>query len=211
MNDALVTLLVGLLYTVMFGGLSLLRREGLSLRFAFEAVGLTLLVTVVIWVTGLALHPAIFFVLLYLVTMRVRILTDLGNMFAQRRKFPTAERIYNLALSAGPDPASRIIVDVNRGTSLLQQGQPDQAIQAFKQVLAHSGKGYLGIKYESAAHYNMAVAYERKHMDAQAIIEFNAVLDTWPASIYARAAQKALKRHQHPGGDPKPVPQDGKE
>jgi outer membrane protein assembly factor BamD (BamD/ComL family) len=41
------------------------------------------------------------------------------------------------------------------------------------------------------------VAYRRKKMDAQATLEFNAVLDTWPVSEYARRAQAALDRGRH--------------
>jgi hypothetical protein len=40
------------------------------------------------------------------------------------------------------------------------------------------------------------VAYLRKDLDAKASIAFNAVIDTWPASIYARRAEVALEKHR---------------
>jgi outer membrane protein assembly factor BamD (BamD/ComL family) len=42
----------------------------------------------------------------------------------------------------------------------------------------------------------MGVAYLRKNMDARASIAFNAVVDTWPASEYARRAEVALERNR---------------
>ena len=52
----------------------------------------------------------------------------------------------------------------------------------------------MSAKHECATHYNLAVAYERKGMDAQAVVEFNAALDTWPGSEYGRRAAAALER-----------------
>jgi len=52
----------------------------------------------------------------------------------------------------------------------------------------------LGLRHEAAAHYNLGAAYRRKGLEAQAIREFNAVIDTWPASPYARRAEDALEQ-----------------
>jgi len=60
--------------------------------------------------------------------------------------------------------------------------------------LQKAAQGYLGVKYESAAHYNLGVAYRRKRMEAQAVAEFNAVLETWPTSVYAHHARQALEQ-----------------
>jgi TolA-binding protein len=79
---------------------------------------------------------------------------------------------------------------------LLQQGSLDEAIAQFQHVLEKSDKSYLGVKYEAAAHYNLGVAFLRKRMDAQATVEFNAVLDTWPASEFARRAASALEQNR---------------
>jgi len=76
----------------------------------------------------------------------------------------------------------------------LQQNKLDEAVTGFTSVLHQAGHDYLGVKYEAAAHYNLAIAYLRKNMEARAVIEFNAVMDTWPASQYARRAEAAIKK-----------------
>jgi tetratricopeptide (TPR) repeat protein len=190
-------LLVGFAYIILFGGLALLRREGLSLRFAIEALVITGLVSGLAALTSLSVHPVFFLLLLYLITMRVRLLVDVGTFLARRGRFSQAERVYQLATRLRPDQTGSLVIQVNRGTALLQSGKPDEAIAVLNGVLEKSGQGYLGVKYEVATHYNLAVAYLRKNKEAQAIIEFNAVLDTWPASEYARHAAQALEQLRH--------------
>ncbi len=197
MDLSLLLVLTGLLYTLVFGGLALLRREGLSGQFAAEATLITVLAGGITALTDFQLHPVLFLAVLYLVTMRVRLLVDLGTFFAQRGQFPRADRVYALAARLWPDPTGRLIVQVNQGVLRLQQGALDEAIGIFKNILQKSGQGYLGIKYEAATHYNLGVAYRRKKMEAQATLEFNAVLETWPVSEYARRAQAALQRGRH--------------
>jgi tetratricopeptide (TPR) repeat protein len=192
----IILLLVGFSYIVLFGAVSLLKREGLSRRFAFEALIITLIVSGLTALTGIQPHPVLFLILLYLLTMRVRLLVDLGNIFARRGQFESADKLYNLAASLWPDATNRLILRVNQGTSLLQQKKLDEAIAIFNEILEQSGQGYLGIKYEAATHYNLGVAYLRKNMDARASIAFNAVIDTWPASEYARRAEVALEKHR---------------
>ncbi len=196
MDSPLFLFLVGFLYIVVFGGLSLMRKEGLSIRFAAESVAFTVLVSLVSWLTGAWVHPAIFLLVLYIVTMRVRLLVDIGNTFARRRSFTTAERIYALAEKLWPDASNLAIVNVNKGTLRLQQGALDESIAILKNILQQSNLGVLGIKFESAAHYNLGVAYHRKGLEAQSVAEFNTVLDIWPSSEYARAADHALARHR---------------
>lgn len=191
-----ILLLEGFSYVVLFGAVSLLKREGLSRRFAFEAVIFTLIVSGLTALTGIQTHPVLFLVLIYLLTMRVRILVDLSNIFARRGQFELADKLYNLADKLWPDATNHLILKVNQGTSLLQQKKLDEAIAMFSEVLEHADHGYLGVKYEAATHYNMGVAYLRKNMDARASIAFNAVVDTWPASEYARRAEVALEKNR---------------
>ena len=56
--------LIGLLYIVVFGVMSLLRREGLSIRFAVESVCLTAIVVILVWLTPVQIHPVLFLLLL---------------------------------------------------------------------------------------------------------------------------------------------------
>jgi tetratricopeptide (TPR) repeat protein len=188
--------LIGLLYIVVFGGLAVLRREGLSTRFAVESIIVTAIAVILVVLTRIQIHPVLFLLLLYLITLRVRILVDLANIFARRGNYLQAEKIYNLAYHVWPDQTSDLIIKVNHAISLLQKNQLDESISMFTEVLTRANTGYLGVKYEAAAHYNLGVAYLRKDENSKATIEFNAVLDTWPASLYAQQAQQALERQR---------------
>lgn len=199
MAPPLLLALLGLLYILVFGGLMFLRQEGISARFAIEAGVIVILVAGLAQATGFAMNPALFLALLHVVAMRVRLLVDVGNALARRQKWQLAGRVYDLAGRLWPDDASRLIVRMNQGVLALQRGRPDDAIANLRQVLAEAATGYLGPKHESACHYNLGVAYLKKGLDAQATLEFNAVLDTWPASEYARYARIALERRRKAG------------
>ncbi len=197
MSMPTLLLMVGLLYALLVGLLAFLRREGLSAQFAIESIAITVIFSGLAALTRFVIHPVFFLVLLYIVTMRVRLLVDLGNSFARRSKFDTAEKIYAFISRLWPDNAGRLIVQINQGVLCLQRGFTDDAIRVFKDILEKAAQGRLGAKYESAAHYNLGQAYRRKDMEAQAIAEFNAVLDTWPASEYARRASSILAHSRH--------------
>ncbi len=196
MNLYMVFGLIGLLYIVVFGAMAVFRREGLSIRFAVEALVVTALAIILVVVLSIQIHPVIFLLVLYLITMRVRILVDLASVFAGRGDFGRAEKIYNLASHMWPDQTNDLVIKVNHAIMLLQSKQVDESIILLNDVLSQASKGYLGVKYEAAAHYNLGVAYLRKENIAKATAEFNAVLDTWPASLYAQRAQKALERQR---------------
>jgi tetratricopeptide (TPR) repeat protein len=197
MSLPIILLIEGFSYIVLFGAVSLLKREGLSIRYAIEGGIFTLIVSGLTALTGIQTHPVLFLILIYILTMRVRILVDLGNIFAKRGHFERADKLYNLADKLWPDATNRLILQVNLGTSLLQQKKLDEAIAIFDDVLKQAEHGYLGVKYEAATHYNLGVAYLRKNMDARASIAFNATVDTWPVSEYARRAEVALQKQRH--------------
>ncbi len=197
LNSPFLLLFIGLLYIILMGALSILRREGLSIRFAVEGLLLIALIGGLAFATGYVMHPVLFLILLYLVTMRVRLMVDLGNTFASRGNLAAAERIYSLAQQLGPDPVSRVNVAINQGVVRLQKGEIDSAIMMFQEVLSASGKTSLGIKNEAACQYNLGVAYQRKGLEKEASRAFNAVLEVWPVSEYARRAAVALARQGH--------------
>jgi tetratricopeptide (TPR) repeat protein len=188
--------LIGLLYVVVFGVMALLRREGLSIQFAVESVCLTAIAVILVWLTPIQIHPVLFLLFLYVITLRVRILVDLANVFARRGNFVQAERIYDRASHLWPDQTSDLIIKVNHAILLLQKNQLNDSISLFIDVLSQANQGYLGVKYEAAAHFNLGVAYLRSNNSSMATVEFNSVLDTWPASLYARRAQEALERQR---------------
>jgi tetratricopeptide (TPR) repeat protein len=193
MSLSIVLLIIGIAYILIWGLMSLLRREGLSMRFALESLAITLVFSLLAALTGFQLHPIVFLLLLYLFTMRARLLVDVANMFAQRRQIQRADSLYNLAKRLWPDPSSKLIILLNQGVSFLQRGEVDQAIAALKGLLQEAEGGYLGVKYEAAAHYNLGQAYRRKDMGAEAVRELNECIDVWPGSLYARRAQEAIE------------------
>jgi len=196
MNLSLLLTLIGLLYILLFGGLSLLRRESLSIRFAVEAMLVTLIVAGMTFLTNFPTNPVLFLILIYTITMRIRLLVDLGNLLARRGNYKQATSLYRLAQRLWPDDTGRLIIQINQGVLSLQQGNLDQAIQTFKHVLDQAESGYLGAKHEAGCHYDLAVAYQRQGLEAQATLEFNAALDTYPGSEYAQRAADALERRR---------------
>ncbi len=194
MNLPVVIILVGLSYIVLIGVLSLLRREGLSLRFAVESIIVTVVVSGLAAVIDLDINPVLFLIVLYLITTRVRLLVDLANIFAKQGRYSQASSLYNFTSGLYPDATGKLILMVNQATLFLQEGKLDDAIAMFNDVLNQAGQGYLGVKYEAAAHFNLGVAHLRKGSTSRAMVEFNSVIDTWPTSLYARRAQEALAR-----------------
>lgn len=197
-NSIFMVFFVGLVYIIIFGGMALLRREGLSLRFALESVFVTI-IAAALAAAGANVHPIAFLLVLYLITMRVRFMVELATLYAKRGRFEISERLFALALHIWPDQTNRLIVKVNYGTLLLQQGNLEKSIATFKEILDQQKSGYLGRKYEAATHYNLGIAYLRKNLEAQATVEFNSAIDTLPASVYARRSAQALEQRRHKG------------
>jgi len=192
-NPHLLLILIALLYILVVGGLSMLRREGFSLQFAVEATVVAGLLVVFSLVTGRVIHPIIFLIIVYLVTMRARLMVDLGNLLAQRGYHQQAMSVYGLALKLRPDGTSRQIVILNQAVQQFKQGQLTQAVTMLEDLLTDS-QYHLGPKHEAAARYNLAVGYRRQGNEAKAVVEFNKVIDTMPGSLYASSAQIALEK-----------------
>ena len=57
----------------------------------------------------------------------------------------------------------------------------------------------MGEKYEAACRYNLAVAYRKAGDDVKAVLQYNQVIDRFPASIYSQAAEKALQKRRERG------------
>lgn len=205
MNPILLTLLVGLLYILIFGAMSLLRREGLSNQFALEGLGITAAGVFFALVTHVPLNPILFLVIIYLLTMRVRLLVDVGNFLAHREHREIALSVYEWALRLWPDRASRAVVLINRGVVELQQGRLEAAIASLEETLKVREHGRLGLKYEAACRYNLGLAYSRSGRESEANRELNEVVDLFPTSIYAlRAGQVLRERPRRRGGSRSP-------
>ena len=192
MHPALLILLVGLLYLLGFGALSFMRRQGLSTRFAIEGLIITA-VGAGLAFTSVPVPPVIFVIVIYLVTMRVRLLVDMGNWFTSRRQYNQALALFRLALRLSPDAVSRQIVLINRGVTQLRMQEPEAAYLTLEEALAEEPVRP-GAKYLAAGYYNLGLACRRTGREAEAIRHFNEAIDALPNSIYAHGARQALKR-----------------
>jgi tetratricopeptide (TPR) repeat protein len=190
-HPSLLNLLIGFIYILGFGGISLVRREGLSLRFAVEGLIVTAVGAAAAY-AGLSFHPLLLLIVLYLVTMRVRLLVDLGNWFTARGQHQRAQSLYRFALRLWPDTVGRQIVLINRGVSELGMNEPEAAYRTLEEALACENVR-LGAKYLAAGCYNLGLACRRTGREAEAVRHFNEAIDAYPHSIYGVAAQRALK------------------
>jgi tetratricopeptide (TPR) repeat protein len=191
MHPSLLILLTSLLYLLGFGVLSFMRRQGLSTRFAVEGLVIAVIGTLLPLVS-VPIHPVLFLVVIYLLTMRVRLLVDLGNWFTSKGQFGRALDVYRFALRLGPDTVSRQIALINRGVTQLHMQDPEAAYLTLQDALADE-QLRPGAKYLAAGYYNLGLACRRTGREAEAICRFNEAIDSLPTSIYAHGARQALK------------------
>jgi tetratricopeptide (TPR) repeat protein len=190
MTPSFLIFLVGLLYVVIFWSLSLLRRERLSNQFAYEGLGLTGIAFAAVRWGEVGVHAIYFLALLYLVTMRVRLLVELGNMLSKWGRPHQALALYRFALYLFPDRSSRLIVLINMSAAYLQQAKPDRTIEVLESAKGQIAK-QLGPKYAAGCCYNLGMAYRRTGRHAEALRQFSEVGDLYPMSMYAKLAEKA--------------------
>ncbi|MGQ9584607.1 MAG: tetratricopeptide repeat protein [Anaerolineae bacterium] len=198
----LINLLVILLYVLLFGGLSLVRGEGLSARFALESLALGGGILGLSLALGEPVSPVLLLVALYLVTMRARWLTELANMVGRGGGFAAAQRLYRLGLSLWPDAASRQVVLLNQAAMWLKVGEPQTAREILEPLLRAGER--LSPRHRAAGHYNLGLAYERLGQDDRAVRHYNAATEALPGSVYALGAQAALRRRKQSAQATKP-------
>jgi len=198
MNPLMLILLVALLFILVFGGLPVLKKEGLSLQLAVEVLVLTGLSIGASLLTGLRLDPILFLIFLYLIVMRCRLLIDLGNLLSSRGRHQPALSIYRLAMQLAPDFPIRLTALISYSAVLVRIGALEEAIRILEGVL-EKGRERLQPKHESACHYNLGVAYLRLGRESRAVREFNETVDAWPLSPYAQYAQTVLEKRRSAG------------
>ncbi len=200
MPSWLAILLVGALFLAGFTGLSVMRRQKPSLRFLVEG-GILTAAAVALCFVAAPPHPILFLAVLYLATMRVRLLVDLANLLAGRKRFRAAMRTLDFALRLAPDPASRQVALINRGVTQLRMGEPQAAYFTLQAVLLKESL-QTASRYQAAGFYNLGVACERTGRPQEAERSFRKAIEVLPGSIYALGADKALKRAaaRNPGG-----------
>jgi tetratricopeptide (TPR) repeat protein len=188
----LSTLLIGALFLGCFTGLAALRRQKPSIRFLVEG-GILTGAAVALCFLAKPVHPILFLVVLYLVTMRVRLLVDLSNVLTGRKRFRAALAVQGFALHLGPDQASRQIGLISRGVTQLRMEDPQAAYFTLKSVLLEE-QVKLAVREHAAGYYNLGVACERTGRPQEAERCFRQTIEAMPSSIYALGADKALKR-----------------
>jgi tetratricopeptide (TPR) repeat protein len=192
MNDYLMIIVLGFAYTILFGLLGYLKREGISLQFSSEAIAITLLISGGGFISGSDLNPILFLVFIYVLTMRSRLLTDIANLLSGRGRQRDAIAVLQVALSLFPDRQTRLIVLTNMGIVQLLRKNPASAEAILSSVLDESQEGGLGIRYRAACEYNLGIAFRQLGQEARSVRHFRAALDAFPGSAYGKAAEQAL-------------------
>lgn len=181
-----------MLSTARFGGLSYVRGQGLPVRFAVEGMIITVIGTTLKY-ASVPVHPLLFLIVLYLVTMRVRLLVDVGNWLSARGNLEQALALYRLALHVGPDVASRQLALINRGVAQLRSCDPEGAYLTLTEALIGQD-GRIAARHWAACYYNLGLACRRTGREAEAIRRFNEAVDAWPKSVFGEAAARELKK-----------------
>jgi tetratricopeptide (TPR) repeat protein len=197
MNPHLLNVFIGLIYILLFGALSLLRREGLSTQFAIEVFAITVLVEGIALLTNAVVGPLAFLIFIYLITMRCRLLVDLANVLSSRGRQRDALKLLQVAMRLLPDHTTRMVIQVNMGIVQLRRENPASAQELFEGVLKEMGESEgLGVKYEAACRFNLGQALMQQDKEAEAVHQFNETAIIYPGSIYARSAERILEKRR---------------
>lgn len=199
MTPSFMIFFIGLLYVVIFWVLSLMRRERLSNQFAYEGLGLTGIAYAAVQWGGVAVHPIYFLFWIYLITMRARLLVEMGNLFSKSGRHRMALSLYHLSMHVFSDQSSRLIALINIGAAYLSMGSVDQAVEVLENAKALVSK-QLGPKHVAGCCYNLGMAYRRAGRPADALRQFAAVGDIYPLSVYARMAERARQATSEESG-----------
>lgn len=192
MRHELMILLIGVAYALTFRLLAWLRRDPFSLQFILEAMGLTALAVLLSFLSIVRLHPILFLVLLYLLTMRCPLLVDLANAAARSGRFALAEKLYSLAGRLWPDAPACLVIAMNHGAAFILESRIPEAISLLEKVLQTPD---LSPKNSAAAHYNLGVAYRSQGDIPKSKDHLHAAIEAFPGSVYARHAEAMLKKH----------------
>ncbi len=196
---------IGLLYVLAFAGLSRFRRERFSVQFAAESLCITYVVYAAVRWGGMRLHPVYFLVLLYFLTMRVRLLVEAGNLLSGWERYRHALGVYRLALRLWPDKTSRLITVINIAATWLKLRMPEKAIETLEPE-REGIRRRLGPKYRAGSAYNLGMAYRRCGRLDEALRTFREAQDAFPLSRYAALAGKAVEDTRKEAGRIPPTP-----
>ncbi len=197
MDPYLLFVVILVLFTVAAAGPSLLGREPLAWRCAAEILAWGLALLALAWALRVT-SPFVYLLALYLLAMRSRLLQDLANALAARRR-QAAFPLYALALGLAGNPLDRVSARINLGAALLHNGQVERAITTLEEVLAGAA---LGPKLGAACSCNLGLAYLRAGDTERGCAHLRDTVSTMPASIYAQRARHALQGLDAPASQP---------
>jgi hypothetical protein len=121
-------ILEALWFGLAFGGPSWLRGEGLPARFGWELLGVTAVCVLLRGLGGVSMHPVLFLILVYLITMRARLLVDLGNALSARGQQEQALAAFELASRLAGNDSSRALVRVNLAVVRIRQQRAEERL-----------------------------------------------------------------------------------
>jgi tetratricopeptide (TPR) repeat protein len=196
MDPHLLILIVGLSYTVVYGLMGILRREGVTTQFILETVILTVLGAGGGYFTNSPANPILFLVFLYIFTSRSRLLVDVATLLSNRGRQRDAINILQVALRLYPDKSTRLIVLVNMGIVQLRRENPESARMLLETALEEAEEGGLGIRQKAACYYNLGLAFQRLGKENQSVRFFKQAMEVFPGSPYGKAAEKALEERR---------------
>lgn len=188
MQPYLVLALIMLLFAAAAAGPSLLGRERLAWWCVVEILAWGLALLAAAWALHLT-SPFLYLVVLYLLAMRSRLLLELANALAARRR-RAAFPLYALTLGLAANPLDRASTRINLGAALLHCGEVSRAVAVLEGVLAGPA---LGPRLAAACRCNLGLAYLRAGDTERGRNQLRAAVDVMPASIYARRAAHALQ------------------
>ena len=130
--------------------------------------------------------------ILYAVTMRARIVVDVGNFLCQRSRYDSAHALYRLTLRMWPEPIAHGSALINTSVAYLRAEEPERAATVLENMIATEAPE-AGLTLQAAARYNLAVAYRKMGRESEARLLFQQVLDLHPGSMYGVGARHALR------------------
>lgn len=192
MNTSLLIAILGGFFAILFGLISTLEREGISLQFILEVVILTGLAVGGGYLTGRPANPFLFLLFLYLITMRSRLLSDLANFMSKRGRNREAISMLEVAQYLLPDKPTKQVIELNMGIAHLRDHRFAEAQTHLESVLEKAEKGGLGIRNRTTCLYYLGHALLQQGQISQAKRALRSAVKLFPNSPYGKAAAQSL-------------------
>lgn len=192
MNTNLLIAILGGFFVILFGLISTLEREGISLQFILEVILLTSLAAGGGYLTDKPANPLLFLLFIYLITMRSRLLSDLANFLSKRGRNREAISMLEVAQRLLPDRPTKMIIELDMGIAYLRDHQFEVSQAHLESVLEKAEKGGLGIRNRTTCLYYMGHALLQQGQISRAKRALRSAEKLFPNSPYGKAATQSL-------------------